>query len=215
MPDESDLPIVSAADADTGTTPIRLSNAKDAAFMLPMKESIDGFTCHAFTKMRKGFIVATGNELCNDYKYIAAYKAAHPDWRTELTTQDIKDMLAAELAEASKIEEPTKKAEAINAANNSFEGNLGWAVMCMAIPDFHFHLTALAYLCCGSAAEIARLIGKSREYFNEKVFAWAEAISDDTLDRLQLRAYLELLASNIGQDYKVKEEKGGAPANPN
>ena len=200
---------------DTGTTPIKPSDSKEAAFMMPEKTDVEGFTCHAFAKLRKGFVVATGNELCNTSKHIEEFKESHPDW---MTTSATPQMIAARdeaLAAALLIEDPLQQAEATTKAHNDFDGQVEWCVMVEAVPDFAFHMTALAYLCVGTVTEISRLVGKSREYFNEKVFAWAEDIDDATLDKLQMRAFQELIESNIGSDWKVKEEKNATPGAPN
>ena len=116
------------------------------------------------------------------------------------------------MEDAEKITEPDKKAEAITAAKKIYDGSVEWCVMCEAVPDFHFHMTALAYLCVGTSAEISRLIGKSRDYFNEKVLSWGEALTDSQWEKLTMRAFQELIESNIGEDYKFQETNNrGAP----
>ena len=79
MPD-NELPVVAVEQI------IVPENKKDVAFMLPVKEEIEGFVCHAFAKMRKGFIYATGNELMKTQQHIDAYKKSNPDWETKSVT---------------------------------------------------------------------------------------------------------------------------------
>lgn len=210
-------PMVAVVEIPEQTT-ITPKDKKEAAFLMPEKEEVAGFTCHAFAKSRKGFVIATGNELLNTEKHLTAYKAAHPEWENEVSTEALRQEREQKLAIAKLIEDPDKQAKAIMDAHDEFGGNLEWQLMTVAVPDFMFHLTALAYLCVGTAAEISRLIGKSKEYFAEQVTAWGDSLNDDQWDKLTIRAFQELVESNIGNDYKILEEKRGtpgAPANPN
>ncbi len=195
---------------------IKPSDPKEAAFMLPAKEDIAGFTVHAFAKSRKGFLIATGNELLNTERHLAAYKEAHPDWQQRIE-RDAKPMVAevvSKLAEANKIEDVDARVKAVTSINDEYKNNLDWLAMAEAVPDFMFQLSSLAYICVMSAALLSRLVGKPREYFNEQVATWADGLKDDEWDKLTSRAFQELVESNIGSDYKVKEEKNGTPASP-
>jgi len=189
---------------------------KEAAFLMPAKEDIAGFTVHAFAKSRKGFVIATGNEILNSEKHIADYKAAHPEWMNELSTPDVEMDLAGKLVKAKTIENVDDRTKAISDAQAEYDAQIEWTVLTKAVPDFSFHMTALAYLCVSTPAEISKLVGKSKEYFAEKVTTWADVLTDDQWDKLTIRAFQELIESNIGADFKVKEEKtSGAPAAKN
>jgi hypothetical protein len=211
MPEET-LAVIEAPPAPE--TAIMPKDKKEAAFLMPAKEEVAGFTCHAFSKSRKGFVIATGNELLNTERHLTAYKAAHPDWKQEVSNEAAIAEQKRKIEEAGKIEDPDKRAEAILASGQEYDGNLEWSLMTIAVPDFMFHLTALAYLCVGSAAGISRLIGKSREYFAEKVTEWGDSLTDEQWDKLTIRAFQELVESNLGNDFKVKEEKSGTPGAP-
>ena len=209
------LPIVEAPEQ----TVIAPKDKKELAFLMPAKVDIAGFTCHAFSKARKGFVIATGNELLNMGRHIEAYKLAHPDWQKEIE-QDNKILVKErddKIATAEKIEDPEARAKAYTAAQDEFNGLLEWSLMNLSVPDCAFHMTALAYLCVKSPAEISKLVGKSKEYFHEQVTIWADDLTNDQWDALTARAFQELIESNIGNDWKVAEEKNGspgAPANP-
>ena len=209
MPEET-LAIVEAP-VETTVTP---KDKKEAAFLMPAKEEIAGYTCHAFSKARKGFVLATGNELMNMDRHLTAYKSAHPDWRTEIDTRSIDAARAIQVEEEEKIVDVDQKGAAVAKANSEYEAGLEWTLVELAVPDFAFHMTALAYLCCQSAVEISKLVGKPREYFHAQVATWADEMPDAVWDKLTFRAFQELIESNIGNDYKVKEEKSGTPGAP-
>jgi hypothetical protein len=211
---ETDAITLAIVEAPTETK-VTLNDKKEAAFLMPAKEDVAGFTAHAFAKSRKGFVIATGNELLNTERHLESYKEAHPDWETKLDVRESMKELTKKLDAALTIEDPDKRAETEIAAKQEYQNNLDWLVMSEAIPDFMFQLSALAYICVTSAAVLSRLVGKSREYFNEQVATWADDLTDDQWEKLTVRAFQELVESNIGNDFKVKEEKGGAPASPN
>lgn len=197
-------------------TIITPKDKKELAFLMPAKVDIAGFTCHAFAKARKGFVIATGNELLNMGRHIEAYKLAHPDWQKEIE-RDNKALVKErddKLKAAEEIEDTDAKVKAITAAQDEFNGLLEWSLMNLSVPDCAFHMTALAYLCIKSAAEISKLVGKSKEYFHEQVTTWADELKDDQWDALTARAFQELIESNIGNDWKVAEEKNGTPGAP-
>jgi hypothetical protein len=197
-------------------TVIAPKDKKEAAFLMPAKVDIAGFTCHAFSKARKGFVIATGNEVLFTGRHIEAYKLEHPDWQKEIE-RDNKVLVKErddKIAAAEKIEDPDAKAKAITAAQDEFNGMIEFVLMNLAVPDCAFHMTALAYLCVKSPAEIAKLVGKSREYFHEQVATWADDLTDDQWDALTVRAFQELIESNIGNDYRIAEDKSGTPGAP-
>jgi len=89
-----------------------------------------------------------------------------------------------------------------------------WDIMTKAIPDFLFHLTALAYVSVTPTAELVKFIGKNRELFNTKVSEFWDKLSDEQWQTLTIEAFKELIEANVGNDFKVKDEPG-ATKSPN
>ena len=86
--------------------------------------------------------------------------------------------------------------------------------MVAGVPDFLFHLTALAYICVTPTKDLSALIGKPRDLFKEKVMTWWESLTDAKWQKLTVRAFQELVESNLGNDFVVKDEPG-AKTGPN
>ena len=152
---------------------------KTAVLAMPEKIEIEGFTCHAFSAMRKGFLEMTDNQIIKANEHSQAYLKEH----------DLPD---------SVLTDPAKS----------------WDVMAAAVPDFMHHLTALAYICVTSAPDLAKLIGKPKVQFHEAVLAWWETLTELQWQQLTIRAFTELIESNLGNDYQIKSEPG-ARATPN
>lgn len=89
----------------------------------------------------------------------------------------------------------------------------GWAIWEQAIPDFYFHLTALAFLCTSEASVLGKLVGKQREMFSSAVMAWWDKLSKDQWSALTARALQEYGQASVGNNYKVQSE--GKTASPN
>lgn len=87
-------------------------------------------------------------------------------------------------------------------------------VMEKAVPEFMFHLTAIAYICVADRKELSEA-SKTMDKWRDAVFAFWDEVKDTAWQELTVAAFKELTDSEIGNDYKVKTEKGETPQSPN
>lgn len=87
-----------------------------------------------------------------------------------------------------------------------------WQIMNKAVPDFLFHLTSLAFLCASKTSVLSGFIGKPKETYREAVLAWWDGLTEQQWSALTIRAFQELMESNVGNDYIVKDEPGSKPS---
>ncbi len=92
-----------------------------------------------------------------------------------------------------------------------------WQTLEKAVPEFVFHITALAFICISTPSKLAK-VTRDKEQFRVAVFEWFGDLSDEQWQQLTVRGFQELVESNVGNDYTEKKEepgKGGAPTIPN
>lgn len=88
-------------------------------------------------------------------------------------------------------------------------------LMNKAVPEFIFHMTAVIYICVADRKKLMEASASS-EKWREAVFAfWDSMESEKEWNDLAFAAFSELNKADVGNDYKVKEEKGGAAQSPN
>jgi hypothetical protein len=87
-------------------------------------------------------------------------------------------------------------------------------VMEKAVPEFMFHLTAIAFICVADRKELSEA-SKTADKWRDAVFAFWESVTDVEWQALTIAAFKELTDSEVGNDYKVKQEKGDTPQSPN
>ena len=88
-----------------------------------------------------------------------------------------------------------------------------WSLLEVAVPEFLFHITALAYVCTQDALTLAKF-SKNQDAYRQAVFAWWESLSETQWNAAAVRSFQELIESNVGNDYEVKNEDG-AKKSPN
>jgi len=70
MPDQE---VIQEAAVLEAPATVGSADVKTAALAMPDKIDVEGFTCHAFSAMRKGFVEMTHNEIVNAEKHCREY----------------------------------------------------------------------------------------------------------------------------------------------